>query len=77
MSAIKQEFTIETNSNHLEKFMNIPGLQHLAKNIFLNLKYRDLEACRLVKVSFQLILDQLMENPFFWLERFSNYLWDC
>ena len=70
MSAIKQEFTIETNSNHLEKFMNIPGLQHLAKNIFLNLKYRDLEACRLVKVSFQLILDQLMENPLFWLERF-------
>ena len=70
MSAIKQEFTIETNFNHLEKFMNIPGLQHLAENIFLNLKYRDLEACRLVKASFQLILDQLMENPLFWLERF-------
>ena len=50
--------------------MNIPGLQHLAENIFLNLKYHDFEACRLVKVSFQLILDQLMENPLFWLERF-------
>ena len=32
----------------LEKFINNPGLQHLAENIFLNLKYRDLEACRLL-----------------------------
>ena len=61
MSASKQEFTIGTIANHLEKFMNIPGLQHLAENIFLNLKYHDFEACRLVKVSFQLILDQLIQ----------------
>ena len=29
----------------LEKFINNPGLQQVAENIFLNLKYRDLEAC--------------------------------
>ena len=72
MSTIKNEIMNQTSDNEsvLEKFINIPGLQHLAENIFLNLKYRDLEACRLVKASFQLILDQLMENPLFWLERF-------
>ena len=54
----------------LEEFINVPGLQHLAENIFVNLKYQDLEACRSVKGSFQHFLDLLMENSSFWLEKF-------
>ena len=71
-TAIKQECITEPNAEEtgLEKFINIPGLQHLAENIFLNLKYQDLEACRKVKGSFELFLDQRMENPLFWLEIF-------
>ena len=71
-TAIKQKCITEPNAEEtgLEKFINIPGLQHLAENIFLNLKYQDLEACRKVKGSFQLFLDQRMENPLFWLEIF-------
>ena len=53
----------------LEEFINVPGLQHLAENIFLNLKYQDLEACRFVKGSFRHLLD-LLENSSFWLEKF-------
>ena len=62
----------EANANEsvLEKFINIPGLHHLAENIFLNLKYQDLEACRMIKGTFQLFLDQIMENPLFWLEKY-------
>ena len=62
----------EANANEsvLEKFINIPGLHHLAENIFLNLKYQDLEACRMIKGTFQLFLDQIMENPLFWLQKF-------
>ena len=46
----------------LEEFINVPGLQHLAENIFMNLKYQDLEACRFVKGSFRHFLDPFMEN---------------
>ena len=70
---IKQEvITDEANDEEtvLEKFINIPGLQHLAENVFLNLNYRDHEACGLVKGSFQYFLDQHMANPLFWLEKF-------
>ena len=72
MSTIKQEAISEANDEEtvLEKFINIPGLQHLAENVFLNLNYRDLEACGLVKGSFQYFLDQLMANPLFFLEKF-------
>ena len=72
MSILKQEIITEANTEQavLEKFINVPGLQHLAENIFLNLKYQDLEAYRKVNRSFQCFLDQLMENPLFWLEKF-------
>ena len=65
MSTIKQEFNTEADAEQtvLEKFINVPGLQHLAENIFLNLKYQDLEACRMIKGTFQLFLDQIIENP--------------
>ena len=39
----------------VETFINTPGLQHLAENIFLNLKYRDLKSCALLNGSFQLL----------------------
>ena len=67
MSILKQEIITEANTEQavLEKFINVPGLQHLAENIFLNLKYQDLEACRKVKGSFELFLDQRMENPLY------------
>ena len=72
MSILKQELITEANTEQavLEKFINVPGLQHLAENIFLNLKYQDLEAYRKVNRSFQCFLVQLMENPLFWLEKF-------
>ena len=72
MSTIKKEYMNETydNDSVLEKFINIPGLQHLAENIFMNLNYRDLEAFGSVKGNFQHFLDQLMENPLFWMKKF-------
>ena len=72
MSTIKNEIMNQTSDNEsvLEKFINIPGLQHLAENIFMNLNYRDLEAFGSVKGNFQHFLDQLMENPLFWMKKF-------
>ena len=72
MSAIKQEGLTEAYAEKtvLEKFINIPGLHHIAENIFLNLNYQSLEACILVKRSFQHYLDQLMANPLFFLKKF-------
>ena len=74
MSTIKHIFTTETNATQtiLEKFIHVPGLQHLAENIFLNLNYQDLEACRLTKISFKHFLDQFMENSLFWMEKFIS-----
>ena len=72
MSAIKQEGLTEAYAEKtvLEKFINIPGLHHIAENIFLNLNYQRLEACKSVKGSFQHYLDQLMANPLFFLKKF-------
>ena len=72
MSAIKQECLTEAYAEKtvLEKFINIPGLHHIAENIFLNLNYQSLEACKSVEGSFQRYLDQLMANPLFFLEKF-------
>ena len=72
MSAIKQECLTEAYAEKtvLEKFINIPGLHHIAENIFLNLNYQRLEACKSVKGSFQHYLDQLMANPLFFLKKF-------
>ena len=72
MSTIKNEIMNETSDNEsvLEKFIYIPGLQHLAENIFLNLNYRDLKACGSVKRNFQQFLDQRIENSLFWMKKF-------
>ena len=52
--------------NTLENFINNPGLQHLAENIFSHLNYKDLDACQLVNRSCRSILG----NPKFWLRKF-------
>ena len=72
MSAIKQECLTEAYAEKtvLEKFINIPGLHHIAENIFVNLNYQSLEACKSVDGSFQHYLDQLMANPLFFLKKF-------
>ena len=41
-----------------------PGLQHLAENIFLNLKSEDLQACQLINRTSNQILNS---NPMFWI----------
>ena len=52
--------------NSLGNFINNPGLQHLAENIFSCLNYKDLESCQLVNRSSVSIL----ANPKFWLNKF-------
>ena len=47
----------------MEKILNNPGLQHLAKTIFWNLDFENLEVCREINQSSKEILD----NPMFWL----------
>ena len=54
----------------VESFINTPGLQHLAENTFLNLNYQDIKACGLLNGSFQLFVNQIMENPLFFLKKF-------
>ena len=56
----------EIIKNYFENFLNNPGLQHLAENIFLCLNYKDLDACQLVNRSSKSILG----NPKFWLSKF-------
>ena len=53
--------------SHLEDFINIPGLQHLAENIFLNLYTEKLEdCCRLINEAAKKLLD----DPTFWIKKF-------
>ena len=52
----------------LESILNNPGLQHIAENIFCNLKYEDIEICRLVNHSCKKVLDE----PMFWLKKFMR-----
>ena len=56
----------EIMKNTLENFINNPGLQHLAENIFSHLNYKDLDACQLVNRSCRSILGNLK----FWLRKF-------
>ena len=56
----------EIIKNSLENFLNNPGLQHLAENIFSYLNHKDLDACQLVNRSSKSILG----NPKFWLRKF-------
>ena len=67
-----KKFRLESKNNitksksNFENFINIPGLQHLAENIFLSLNYDDLMSCQLINRSSKGILD----NPLFWLKKF-------
>ena len=45
-----------------EKILNNPGLQHLAENIFDNLKFEDLVVCREINQSSKRILDYQMDK---------------
>ena len=52
----------EIIKNYFENFLNNPGLQHLAENIFLYLNYKDLDACQLVNRSSKSILGNLFKE---------------
>ena len=49
----------------MENVINNPGLQHLAENIFLNLKSADLKKCQLINQS----ASQILDNPMFWIKK--------
>ena len=63
-----ENIQITVKINPLEKILNIPGLIHLAENIFDNLDYKGLEVYRNINQSSQQILD----NPMFWLKKFKQ-----
>ena len=51
----------------LENFLNNPGLQHLAEEIFVNINsVNSLEACQEINQSSK----EIFETPFFWLKKF-------
>ena len=50
----------------LGNFLNKPGLQHLAEEIFGNLNSDTLEHCRQINQS----SNQILQNPMFWLQKF-------
>ena len=55
--------------NFLVRMENVicnPGFQHIGENIFLTLKYEDLQVCQLINKKCKQILD----NPKFWLKKF-------
>ena len=54
--------------SEIEQIINNPCLQHIIENIFLNLNYKDLMACKLVNKSCKQILD----NPMFWLKMWRS-----
>ena len=65
--------------NMFEKILNNPGLQHLAENIFDNLKFEDLVVCREISQSSKQILDYQMDKrsltpdePMFMLRKFRS-----
>ena len=65
-------FYLSKTDNTLEKILNNPGLQHLAENIFDNLKYEDLEICRAINQSSKQILDHQMKKPMFFVEEIAR-----
>ena len=54
----------------MEQFLEIPGLVHLAENIFSNLNDADVEICRNINQ----ISKEILDNPMFWLRKFWNLL---
>ena len=51
----------------LEEIINNPGLQHIAEEIFLNLDFKSIMACKLASDSCKEIVD----NPMFWLKKWK------
>ena len=49
----------------MEKLTKIPGLQHIAETIFLNLTFGDILECTQVNESWKMLVD----NPSFWLRK--------
>jgi len=56
--------------SYLQHFIDNPGLQHLAEDIFVNLNDQDVETCRDVNRSFQQFMDSCTTNSLFWLKKF-------
>ena len=52
----------------MEKLTKIPGLQHIAETIFLNLTFGDILECTQVNESWKMLVD----NPSFWLRKCSQ-----
>ena len=49
----------------MERIINNPGFEDIAKNIFMRLNLKDLANCQLVSRSF----NGFLENPMFWLKK--------
>ena len=62
-------YYLSKTDNTLEKILNNPGLQHLAENIFDNLKYEDLKICQEINQSSKQILVYQMNKPMFLLRK--------
>ena len=54
--------------SYMENFLNNPGLQHLAKEIFWNLNAKNLEICSQINQS----SCKIIENPMFWLKKCNS-----
>ena len=52
----------------MENIINIPGLQHLAEKVFLNLEHKDLKVCGKINQSSK----QILAHPKFWLKKFVS-----
>ena len=52
----------------MEKIITIPGLQHLAEKVFLDLDVQDLNMCAQINQSCK----QILESPIFWMKKFRS-----
>ena len=52
----------------MEKIISIPGFQHLAEKVFLNLDVEDLKICAQINQSCK----QILQNPIFCLRKFEH-----
>ena len=57
-----KSYFLSKHDNTLEKILNIPGLQHLAENIFGNLNFQYLKICWGINKSSKQILDNQMDK---------------
>ena len=57
-----KSYFLSKHDNTLEKILSIPGLQHLAENIFGHLNFQYLKICRGINKSSKQILDNQMDK---------------